>query len=299
MRVFFFGMTGSFSRPPLEALLGAGVDVCAVIIPAPPNARPGGPALARVQPSQNSLLPILNPFLEQSSISIAWERGIPVFEVQRLGASETLAALASFQADVACVACFSRRIPEALLALPRHGFLNIHPALLPAHRGPEPLFWVMRSGDQPGVTIHWMDHGLDTGDIAAQTPLDLPDGISGAEAEYQCAEAGGLLLVDVLDRLAHDQVMRTPQPPTGAYEPAPAAQDFMLDTGWSARRAFNFMRATAEWEHPYHVDAGGAHLELVEAIWYDPQSHLEQPFVHTGDQIQIQFTPGVLCAHRH
>ncbi|MEZ4833421.1 MAG: formyltransferase family protein [Caldilineaceae bacterium] len=61
-----------------------------------------------------------------------------------------------------------------------HGFLNLHPSLLPHYRGPDPIFWQLRDGVEPmGVTVHWMDVGVDTGDIAAQAPVALEDGLSG------------------------------------------------------------------------------------------------------------------------
>src|SRR5204862_1767507 len=96
---------------------------------------------------------------------------------------------------IICVACFSQRIPRIILDLPRLGCLNVHPSLLPANRGPVPLFWTFREGhQQTGVTIHLMNEGMDTGDILAQEPIEVPSGISYAQLELQCATLGGKLL---------------------------------------------------------------------------------------------------------
>src|SRR6266536_191528 len=107
----------------------------------------------------------------------------------------TIRVLTEYQPETICVACFSKRIPRDILDIPRLGCLNVHPSLLPANRGPEPLFWTFREGNQrTGVTIHLMDEGMDTGPIVAQEALEIPDGISYTQLEAQCAELGGKLL---------------------------------------------------------------------------------------------------------
>ena len=292
MRVLFFGMDSAFARTPLDALLAAGVDVCSVALPAP---RESPFAVRYVRPPAG-LIPLAPPAAQQGLAGRAWARGLPVLELARPAAPEALAALHALRPDVACVACWPCRIPIALLALPPHGFLNLHPSLLPNHRGPEPLFWVLRDGAQPGVTVHVMDAALDTGDIAAQAPVDLPDGISLAEAERRCADAGSRLLVDVLARLAAGTLQRRPQPPGGSSYGAPGPADFTLDAGWSARRAFNFMRASAAWGVPFTLVAGGAMLRLRAALAYEPGASLGAPWERTGDTVRAQLADGVLVA---
>src|ERR1051326_1425127 len=70
------------------------------------------------------------------------------------------------QCDLICVASFPRIIPPHILARAKRGGLNVHGALLPKHRGPDPLFRTYFDEDQEaGVTVHWMDEGVDSGDI--------------------------------------------------------------------------------------------------------------------------------------
>ncbi len=184
LRVLYLGMTGQFSTIPLTALVAAGIDVCGVVLPAVSTHTGSEPIIRLTPPSPASDLPLATRYLTQNIIHIAWEQNIPVFEMVRPGDAGTLAALAALQPDVACVSCFSKIIPASLLALPPFGFLNLHPSLLPAYRGPHPLFWLFRQGEQEtGVTLHFMDEGLDTGDIALQSPVQFPDGISGLAAD--------------------------------------------------------------------------------------------------------------------
>jgi methionyl-tRNA formyltransferase len=292
-RVLFLGMTNETSATILVALLEAGVDVCGVLIAAE---RGHGPPIARAVPV-HSPLPIANPFLERTVAQVAWERGLPVFELRNAGAPETLALVAELQPDVGCVACFSLRIPPALLELPRLGFLNMHPALLPTYRGPAPLFWMFRNGEHAGgVTIHFMDAGLDTGDIVAQVPFALPDGISGVQAQQQCDAIGAQLMRDSLQGLRDGTLARRPQPAGGSYQPWPTQGDWRIATSWTARRAFNFMRGTAEWGQPYLVSIGDMQIALAAAIAFDADRILHHAFARAGDQVTIQFAAGTLRA---
>jgi methionyl-tRNA formyltransferase len=295
LRVLFLGMTNDASATVLRALLHAGVDVCGVLIAAD---RSEGPPIARVVPARApGLIPIANPFLERTVAQIAWERDLPVFEMRRPGAPETHALIAELRPDVACVACFPLRLPAPLLALPPLGFLNIHPALLPLHRGPSPLFWVFRAGERSaGVTIHFMDEDLDTGDIVAQETFDLPDGISGAAVEQHCDAIGTRLMAVSLRHLRAGTLARRPQPSGGSYESWPAPNDWRIETSWTARRAFNFMRGTAEWGQPYIVRVGDDEVALATAMAYESDTLQAEAHVRLGDEVLIQFAAGVLRA---
>ena len=82
--------------------------------------------------------------------------------------------LAVLEPDLAISGGFPVRIPEDALAVPRHGIVNGHPALLPRYRGPNPIGWALRNGDSElGFTFHRMDADFDTGRILAQGTAPL------------------------------------------------------------------------------------------------------------------------------
>lgn len=295
MRLIFCGSLCNFSAIPLRLLIEAGHDICAVVLPADRSL--SGRPIAPLSPPQLSAIPLVASASPASLVALAWEHQIPVVQVNRLAATETRDCFRQWQADAACVACFPKRIPAALLNVPRWGFLNIHPSLLPLYRGPYPLFWMLRSGDRRfGVTVHFMDEQFDTGDIAAQAAVDLPDGISGEEADNSLAQFGAELLLDVLQRAAQDRLTRQPQPHGGSYFPVPQESDFVISETWPAQRAFNFMRGTGEWQRAYPIDIAGQRFTLRQALFYSRQEVLGQPFQRFRDQIDIQFSPGVLRA---
>lgn len=298
LRLLFFGLPVGVSAVVLAGLLDSGVEVVAAVVPAAsvPHLAPN-PALpfARLQPLASLDLQ-LSGASPADTLGVAWAAGLPALAVRDFAHPDTLAALSALSADVACVACFTRRIPAAVLCLPRHGFLNLHPSLLPDYRGPEPLFWQLRDGAPAGVTVHVMDEGLDTGDIVAQAAVALSDGISGPKAQRQLMLAGLDLLRGVLADLPQGIVCRRPQPPGGSYQGFPAASDFALSTNWPARQAFNFMRGTADYRLPYRLDVAGQTLWLGSAEFWSPEADPRPPVLREGDDLLISFNPGLLRA---
>jgi methionyl-tRNA formyltransferase len=234
-------------------------------------------------------------------VTLAWARGIPVLAVARERDPRVRGRLSALAPDVVCVACWPRRVPVALLDLPHHGWLNLHPSLLPAHRGPAPLFWTLRAGDaEAGVTVHRMDATLDGGDILAQESIPMPAGISGAGLEDRCARAGGRLLARVLGALAGGTARPRPMDPSaGSYEPMPGPDDFIVTADRPARWAFNFTRGAAYWGGPIQIAVGGRRFAVAEALDYAADGHaadgeMAEPYRVAGDELWLRCAPGVL-----
>lgn len=305
LRVVFFGMTGAFSRPPLDALLSAGVQVRAIILPVSPGLDLGADTAIRpvrlAARSTRKALPMAGgPGYETTAtiLDIAARAGIPAFEVTRLADPATLDALAAFDADAFCVACFTKRLPAEVLRLPRLGCLNVHPSLLPRHRGPDPMFWTFRAGDrEAGVTSHLMDSGLDAGPVLLQERLPLPDGIAEVAVERWCAERGGALLVASLRGLAAGTLVPRPQDAAlTTVEPWPSAADYLIPHTWSARRAYNFAAAIHGRGKPTRVMLDERLYAVVEPLGYSSDEPSDALWRMDGDVLALRCTPGVFHA---
>ena len=271
------GMMGNFSHPPLHALLENGIEVCAVIIPATQAPGLELPAIRKHEQlrTARSMLPLLHSSQHTSILQLAWERDIPVWEVHRLSDPQTVSMLSAYSADIICVACFSQRIPRVILDLPRLGCFNVHPSLLPANRGPAPLFWTFREGlQQTGVTIHLINEGMDTGDILSQEPIEVPSGISYAELELQCAALGGELLARAVWDMHTGIAAPVPQAEAhSSYHPFPSEEDFVVDvTKWTARHIYDFVCGVASWGGPVTLQAGNESFIVQEAISYSHEN---------------------------
>ena len=272
-KILFFGMQGNFSLPPLQALLDQGIEVCAVVIPAPWDNIENQNAIRRKEPVRvgHLPLPLLNSSLHSNIIHLAESQGIPVWEVARLSDPTTIVTLRKYQPDMLCIACFSMRIPRAILNIPRYGCLNVHPSRLPANRGPDPLFWTLREGKhQTGVTIHFMNEGMDTGDIVAQTIIDIPDGIRYVQLEAQCAAKGGFLLAQAVWNIYTGLATSFPQDEAkSSYHPLPSHEDFVVRVAdWSARHVYNFVRGIATREEPVTLIVDNKAIYVSDATSY-------------------------------
>ncbi len=269
-RVLFLGMQGNFSASSLTALLESGVDVCAVIVPASPLPGIDPFPIRRLEPpTRRSFLPLLHTV--PSIVHIAWERHIPVWEVHRLRHAQAHAILHMYEADIFCVACFSQLIPPAILSLPRLGCLNVHPALLPANRGPVPLFWTFREGDEyTGVTIHMMEEKMDSGAILAQERVAVVDGIRYEQLEAECAQLGGVLLTRTVWDLFKGTAQPIPQDETkSSYHSFPTKTDLSVYThAWSAHHLYNFIRGVGVWEGPIELHFANENVFAYDAIAY-------------------------------
>ena len=236
---------GGFSLPPLAKLIEVQVEVVAVIVPSTATSLGATPQQLVPRPPPVSDVPLLNPHLNANIIHLAWRHNIPVWAVDNLQQSSTLSFLADLQPDLLVVVCFSLMFPPVLLNLPRFGCWNLHPSLLPAYRGPAPLFWQAQQGEsEVGVTLHLLDEGMDSGDIVSQHSWPWPEGITEGALDQQCAQLGGDLLEAALKQL--EQTPSLPRQPQAhdkaTYFPWPGEADFRIPVTWSARRAFNFLR---------------------------------------------------------
>ena len=291
-RIVFMGMNGIFSWIPFHALIEADQNVVGLIIPrqTADSEAPRRIEIPTYSPAESpTLLTLPNPSILQQAATYY----IPILEVGSLKNPGSQNALQALQPDLICVACFPRLLPPAWLEVPSLGCLNLHPSLLPAYRGPAPLFWQFRSGEQrTGTTLHFMDKTTDTGNLVNQVEVPFPDGITGPEADRLTAEAGAQLLLKAL--AAPNRIPHSPQPTHGAsYQPRPASEDRMLSTTWPARRAFNFIRGASGWG-PFELQVDDVGIKVTEAIEFVEGMELGYAYRRDEKDTWVQFADGAV-----
>jgi methionyl-tRNA formyltransferase len=167
--------------------------------------------------------------------------------------------LASVDPDLVVCMGFPWKVPADALAVPRLGWLNGHPSLLPRHRGPVPVAWAIRNGDeQIGITFHRMDAELDTGPILAQRPIPLGEYAEPEEFYPRMGEVVLEVLREALERLAAGEEGAM-QSDDGEYESFFGDEDAWLDT---SRAAAELHRLVWAWRYSVPVGLHGALVEL-------------------------------------
>ena len=167
--------------------------------------------------------------------------------------------LGSVEPDLVVCMGFPWKIPPDALAVPTHGWINGHPSLLPLHRGPIPVAWAIREGDEEiGITFHRMDADLDTGAILAQRTMELGEYVE-PDAFYPRL---GVVVIETL-REALDKIaagdLGTAQDGEGAYESFFTDDDATLDL---SRPAVELHRLVWAWR--YSIPRGALHGALAE-----------------------------------
>jgi len=142
---------------------------------------------------------------------VAIERGLEVRQVRSLKDENAVASLAQLQPDVIVVASYGLILPKKVLAIPPCGCINLHPSLLPRHRGPTPIPSAILAGDaETGVSIMLMDEGIDTGPILSQQKVPIaPDDTAGSLTE-KLSQLSARLLMETLPGWLSGSI--TPQP---------------------------------------------------------------------------------------
>ena len=167
------------------------------------------------------------------------------------------------------------KLPPAVLAIPPLGIVNGHPSLLPRHRGPYPLAWAIREGDDVvGLTYHLMDADYDTGPVLAQGSRPMPADTSHEGLIPVLRDLSAELLAEALGRvLAGDR--GDPQSEEGASW-APGFEDDYAELDW-ARPAAEIDRQVRAWRWMFRtaVDGplttiGGDRVKVLRARLDDP-----------------------------
>ena len=191
-RIAFLG-TGQFGLPLLRRVHRAAADLLVVT-------QPDRPAGRRLQMRASPIA------------SYAREHGVPVVTPARLRSSEGRSALAAFAPDGLLLAAYGQLVPGDLLALGSRPPLNVHPSLLPRHRGAAPVASTILAGDaQGGVTLMVMTEQLDAGPIVAQWPVALGGRETTPELEATLADLAADVVPAELERWAAGDCAATPQ----------------------------------------------------------------------------------------
>ncbi len=227
MNVVFMG-TPEFAAEALRAIIAHGDNVSLVVTRAD---KPKGRGYAVTQ----------SPVKE-----LAIENGIPVITPATLRDAEVQNRLMQEDADVFIVAAYGRILPKEVLCMPKFGCVNIHASLLPKLRGAAPINRAVMNGDtKGGITIMYMDEGVDTGDIILQEEIDIPDDMNAGEYHDAMAALGARLICRYLDMAKEGNVPRTKQ--QGDFTYADKIEKAELHIGFSsdANEVYNKIRGLA------------------------------------------------------
>jgi methionyl-tRNA formyltransferase len=187
----------------------------------------------------------------------ALQKGVPIFQPEKIKETAFIEALRSFEADLFVVAAYGQILPKAVLSLPKFGAVNVHASLLPKYRGPAPIAWAILNGERKtGITTMLMDEGMDTGDILLQSEISVREEDTTETLQDRLASLGAQVLSETLEKIKKGEIHPVPQDHSKAtYAPMLKKEDGRIQ--WTRRaeeidrqvRAFHpWPGAYAEWQ---------------------------------------------------
>jgi len=177
-RVGFAGFPSDFSLALLLALIDSGVQVAGIATSVGAN-----PAIA----GENALS------------QVADHLDVPLLRLARVNEYDSLVALERLHADLFMVASFDQILGERALRIPKLGWVNVHPSLLPSYRGPEPVYWAIVNGErEAGVSFQRVARAIDAGPLLAQRSAPVLDSDTCGSLTRRLTDLGTQCVAEVV-----------------------------------------------------------------------------------------------------
>lgn len=187
--------------------------------------------------------------------AVALKKDISVITPASVKSDDAVEALREIQPDLIVVAAYGQILPESILNLPKYGCINVHASLLPAYRGAAPINRAIMNGEtEGGVTIMYMEKGLDTGDMLYVKKMPIPDDMDAGEYHDALAELGSDALLEFLSDFQEGKAYREKQDDSKAtYAAKILKNELLIDFSLPAKDVVNFIRGTAPFPGSYFV----------------------------------------------
>ncbi|MBS4761612.1 methionyl-tRNA formyltransferase [Carnobacteriaceae bacterium zg-ZUI252] len=233
-KILFMG-TPQFSVPILQALIDSAYEVVGVVT------QPDRPVGRKK---------VLTPSPVKQ---LAVNYNIPVYQPEKLVASEELDTLLNTPLDLIVTAAYGQFLPASLLHHPKYHSINVHASLLPKYRGGAPIQFALMNGDhETGVSIMYMEKKMDAGDVLAQVAIPIEESDNVSTLFDKLSLVGRDALIDVLPNLFSGNICAVPQnEELVTFSPALSREQEKLDFSKDARTVHNHIRAMNEWPGAY------------------------------------------------
>src|SRR5437660_1988469 len=251
MRIVFIG-TGEIGVPTLQALLNSEHEVVAVVTQ--PDKPVGREQQIEAPPIKNTVS----------------ETAILILQPARIKDQSSISQIRALKPDVIVVMAYGQILPREVLEIPRLACLNLHASLLPRWRGAAPIQAAIAAGDrETGITVMYMNEGLDTGDILLQRTIDIRRDESGRSLHDRLAEIAPDALLDSLGLLGTGSAPRIQQDNSLAtYAQKLKREDGRIDWAEPAEVIERKIRAFNPWPGAF-MTIDGRNLKILSASVVD------------------------------
>jgi methionyl-tRNA formyltransferase len=251
MRIVFIG-AGAIGVPTLQALLKSEQHVVAVVT------QPDKPA-GRAQ--------LIEPTPVKKTVTTA---NVPVLQPPWIKDPQAVEEIRALTPDAIVVMAYGQILPRDVLEIPKIACLNLHASLLPRWRGAAPIQAAVAAGDrETGITVMYMDEGLDTGDILLQRTIDILPDDTGGSLHDRLAQIAPEALLESLQMLEKNSAPCIPQDNAHATSaPKLKREHGRIDWSEPAEVIERKIRAFNPWPCAF-MEIGGRNLKIFSAFVVD------------------------------
>jgi methionyl-tRNA formyltransferase len=250
MRIIFVG-TASFAVPILEKLINTPEHqiICAVTQPDSCGGR--------------GLKETVTPIKE-----IALKHKLHVFQPPDINEQFVAEEMKRHMPEAVILAAYGQIVSNYLLEIPKHGWINVHPSLLPKYRGAAPIAHSILNGDNiTGVSIIKMVKKMDAGPILAQQSLIMNPDETALQLEKRLADLGAVILLDVIRKLETGETdPREQHPEEMTLAPCFKKEDGLINWTLSSAQIINHIRAMQPWPGAYTYYFSDTHKKIKVSI---------------------------------
>ena len=248
LKIIYFG-TPEFAASQLEAIIGAGYDVAAVVtMPDKPAGRG-----RKIQYSEVK--------------KTALEHNLPLLQPEKLKDPDFLEQLASFQANLFIVVAF-RMLPAVVWQMPKYGTFNLHASLLPQYRGAAPIQFAIINGEtETGLTTFFLNEEIDKGAVIMQEKIAIRNDETAGELHDELMVLGNKVMLETIRKIETGEVNPKAQEELIQGEPLKLAKKITkefcnIDWSLSGQSIYNHIRGLS----PYPAAHTQLHSENGETL---------------------------------
>lgn len=171
---------------------------------------------------------------------------VPLLRAKKINSDEVYEAVKQVRPDLCVISHFERLIKEPILSIPKLGFINLHPSLLPNYRGMAPQHWPIINGDkEAGITVHYVDEGTDTGDIIVQRLFPLSEDMYVSDLQKIWMEHYKTIMVEAIDNIINKRPVTVQRHLEGSYYGKLKEEQCQINIEGSVHEAYNLVRGVS------------------------------------------------------
>ena len=229
---------------------------------------------------------------------------IPFERYRKINSEEVFQRVKSVSPDLCVVAHFEKLIKSPILTIPRLGFINLHPSLLPFYRGMAPQHWPIINGEkETGVSVHYVDSGVDTGDVIIQECITIEKDMYVSDLQNKWTKIYSHIVLHAIDRILKGYPVVKLSGLSGSYYGKLKTEQCQINLNADCQSVYNLIRGVSLPYHGAQIDniiiwrAHYPHSDVTKKITEKYHTHGVYLRTEFGDFLKL--TDGVLIIDKY